>query len=95
MNHVKQTMINLKYNQFLFQEKIKKIILKVITLGQPLKDQKLSQKFKTLLNSTDQVQVIFLFYTEISGSGSGTKLPTVELLKNPGVFYEGEWKNGQ
>jgi hypothetical protein len=41
------------------------------------------------------VQVIFLFYTEISGSGSGTKLPTFELLKNPGVFYEGEWKNGQ
>lgn len=38
--------------------------------------------------------VFLSFYSEISGSSSGNKLPTFELLKNPGVFYEGEWKNG-
>jgi len=40
------------------------------------------------------MQVFFFIYSEISGSSKGVKLPTYELLKSPGVYYEGEWKGG-
>ena len=62
-------------------------------LESPLKDPNFFPKSRIPSNNSKAIQVNLYTISEITGEGKGTPLPTHELLKTPGLYYDGEWKN--
>jgi hypothetical protein len=68
-------------------------VLSPATLESPKIDPNFFLKSRIPSTNTKKIPVHFYTISEISGEGKGTVLPTHELLKTPGLYYDGEWKN--
>jgi hypothetical protein len=68
-------------------------VLSPATLKSPKIDPNFFLKSRIPSNNSKAIPVNLYTISEITGEGKGTLLPTHELSKTPGLYYDGEWKN--